>query len=206
MPDHTWSAVLITVQSILSHRDFDEWWTRTSGSPLSSPRGNSLTTPRGKSLQLHVNAAFRRTGSEADDVEHTDDTKLAVKDALTVPGKGDGQAVGNPKGIPTSIPTVPVLVEAYYMGQFTFKGIADKTGLCQVFPASLSGRRRAECDVDLHGWKAVSGRRDSSLALSAKVMLLDVLRLPLSAEPPLCINVLMPESLGHKQHVNSFFK
>lgn len=157
-------------------------------------------------MQMHVNAAFRRTGSNADDSEDSDDTKIAIKEALTAPSREHGQAVVAPKGVPTSIPTVPVQVEAYHMGQYTFKGVADKVGLCQVFPASLSGRRRAECDVDLHGWKAVSSKRTSSLALSAKVMLLDVLQLPLSAEPPLCINMVMPESLGNKQRVNSYVK
>lgn len=156
-------------------------------------------------MQMHVNAAFRRTGSNADE-EDSNDTKIAVKEALTAASQDDGQAVVSPKGMPTSIPTAPVHVEAYHMGQFTFKGVADKVGLCQVFPASLSGRRRTDCDVDLHGWKAVSGKRSSSLALSAKVMLLDVLQLPLTAEPPLCINMVMRESLGSKQRVNNYVK
>ncbi|KAL3142345.1 hypothetical protein ABBQ38_002682 [Trebouxia sp. C0009 RCD-2024] len=186
-------------------RDFDAWWSRSSESPLSSPRGNPPTTPRGKTMQMHVNAAFRRTGSNADE-EDSNDTKIAVKEALTAASQDDGQAVVSPKGMPTSIPTAPVHVEAYHMGQFTFKGVADKVGLCQVFPASLSGRRRTDCDVDLHGWKAVSGKRSSSLALSAKVMLLDVLQLPLTAEPPLCINMVMRESLGSKQRVNNYVK
>ena len=178
----------------VSCRDFDEWWSRSSGSPLTSPRGNS-----GKATQMHDNAAFRRTDSDADKVEEAD-TKLKIKDALTAAGREAGETVANFKGMPAKIPTVPVQVEAYHMGQYTFRGISEKVSLCQVFPATLSGRRRTDCDADLHGGKAVSPRKDSSLALSAKVMLLDILHLPLSAEPPLCINMVMPESSSNKQH------
>lgn len=99
------------------------------------------------------------------------------------------------------MPTVPVMVEAYHMGQFTFRGITDKVSLCQVFPASLSGRRGAYADLSAHG-KAAITKKDSSLALAARVMLPDVLHLPLSAEPPLCINMVMPGLAGGKQQVS----
>lgn len=178
--------------TIVSCRDFDDWWSRNSGSPLTSPRG-----PAPKATHMRDNEAFRRTDSTADGIEDTD-SKVTTKEAA--------EAVNCPKGISTRIPSVPVQVEAYHMGQYTFRGAPEKVSLCQVFPASLAGRRQADCDVDLHGRKAVGPRKDGLLALSAKVMLLDVLRLPLSAEPPLCINMVMPESTGGKQHVNSCFR
>ena len=184
----------------MSCRDFDEWWSRASGTPVGSPRGASPKTPH-----MYDNEAFRRTDSNADGVEDTD-PKLTVKDALAAPVKEPAEATSSPKGIPTKIPAVPVQVEAYHMGQYTFRGAPDKVSLCQVYPASLSGRRLADCDMELHGMKAVGPRKDNCLALSAKVMLLDILHLPLSAEPPLCINMLVPESLGNKQHANSYFR
>ena len=179
--------------TIMSCRDFDEWWSRTSGTPVGSPRGASPTTPR-----VYDNEAFRRTDSNADGVDDSD-TKLKIKDALAAPAKEAAEAINSPKGIPTKIPAVPVQVEAYHMGQYTFRGAPDKVSLCQVFPASLSGRRLTDCDVELRGMKAVGPRKDSSLALSAKVMLLDILHLPLSAEPPLCINMVVPEPSSNRQ-------
>lgn len=178
-------------------RDFDEWWNRTSGSPVGSPRGAIPKIPH-----TYDNEAFRRTNSIADVLEDTD-TKLKVKDALAAPAKEATEAISSPKGIPTKIPAVPVQVEAYHMGQYTLRGAPDKVSLCQVFPASLSGRRLADCDFDLHGMKAVGPKKESCLALSAKVMLLDILHLPLSAEPPLCINMVVPESSGNRQHASS---
>ena len=172
---------------IMSCRDFDEWWSRTSGTPVGSPRGASPKTPH-----VYDNEAFRRTDSNADGVEDSD-TKLKIKDVMAAPAKEAAEAVSSPKGIPSKIPAVPVQVEAYHMGQYTFRGAPDKVSLYQVFPASLSGRRLADCDVDLHGMKAVGPKKDSSLAVSSNVMLLDILHLPLSAEPPLCIDMVVPE-------------
>ena len=154
-------------------------------------------------MHLHDNAAFSRTTSNAEDGKPTDD-KAAVQNALTEPSRGAEQGTkaeegaASPKGIATRIPTVPVQVEAYHMGLFTFRGISDKVSLCQVFPASLAGRRQAYNDVSVHG-KAAYARKDSSLALAARVLLPDVLHLPLSAEPPLCINMVMPGLAGSRQ-------
>lgn len=185
-----------TSDTIMSCRDFDEWWSRTSGTPMGSPRGASPRTPH-----MYDNKAFRRTDSNGDGVEDAD-TKLKIKDTLAAPAKEAAETVSSPK----SIPAFPVQVEAYHMGQYTFRGAPDKVSLCQVFPASLSGRRLADYDVDLHGMKAVGPRKDSSMALSAKVMLLDILHLPLSAEPPLCVNMVVPEPSSDRQHVNSCFR
>ena len=167
---------------------------------MGSPRGASPKTPH-----MYDNEAFRPTDSNADGVEDID-TKLKIKDTLAATTKEAAEAISSPKGITTRIPAVQVQVEAYHMGQYTFRGAPDKVSLCQVFPASLSGRRVADCDVDLHGMKSVGPRKDSSVALSAKVMLLDILHLPLSAEPPLCINMVMPEPSSNRQHANSCFR
>lgn len=159
---------------------------------------------------MHDNAAFSRTTSNTDDGKDTD-SQPGVQNALTGPGRGAEQdtkaeeGVISPKGMATTIPTVPVHVEAYHMGQFTFRGIPDKVSLCQVFPAGLSGRRQAYNDVSVHG-KAANAKKDSSLALAAKVLLPDVLHLPLSAEPPLCINMVMPGLAGSKQQRNSHLR
>ncbi len=160
-------------------------------------------------MQLHDNAAFRRTGSEEDEVTQ-EGVKAAVKEAMAAASAEVGQAVmtditsPGPKVVPSQIPTTLVGVEVYHMGQYTYRGVSEKVQLCQVFPASLSERRQSYGDIAFHG-KAVCTKKDDSLALSLQVMLPDVLDLPLSAEPPLCINVVLPssQSLG-KQRVGTF--
>ena len=157
-------------------------------------------------MKMHENAAFSRTSSNADN----GNIKLAVRDALTAPSTDDEQVteqpadrgLGTPKGVPAKMPMAPVHVEAYLMGNCSVRGIPEKVTLCQVFPASLSGRRQAYCDVSVHG-KAANSSKGSSLALAAKVMLPDILHLPLSAEPPLCINMVVPHLLDSPQTVSN---
>ncbi len=178
-------------------RDFDEWWSKSGSSAsslCSTPHADSAT-----GMKLHDNAAFRRTGS-GEEVLQSQDSKADIKEAMAR-GSAEGEKVNSPhepvpvasQTVPTDIPTTLVAVEVYRMGLFTYKGISEKVQLCQVFPASLSERRQAYSDTAFHG-KAACSKRDDSLALSVQVKLPEVLQLPLSAEPPLCINMVLQPS------------
>lgn len=187
-------------------RDFDQWWSKSGGSSPVQSRLPSRATSA--ALNMHDNAAFRRTGSGVDDVDPSHVAKLAIKKASTgADTEGDraskpDMGSAGPKRMPTHIPTHPVGVDVYHMGQYTYRGVSDKVLLCQVFPASLSERKQEYTDSTLHG-KAVCSKKDDSLALAVRVMLPDVLHLPLSAEPPLCINMVVPSlassTLGRQQ-------
>ena len=145
---------------------------------------------------MHDNAAFRRTGS-SEEVLQSQDSKAGIVEAMAR-APAEGEKVTKPQEtaqvasqmVPKDIPTTLVTVEAYHMGQYTYKGISEKVQLCQVFPASLSERRQAYSDTAFHG-KAACLKRDDSLAMSVQVKLPEVLQLPLSAEPPLCINMVL---------------
>ena len=105
---------------------------------------------------------------------------------------------------PEEIPTTPVGVEVWHMGQHTFRGASEKIILCQGFPTSLSSRRHGYMDSCIRG-KGVCSKKDDSLGLSAQVLLPDVLHLPLSAEPPLCLNVMaarIPSSTTAGRHMS----
>ena len=186
-------------------RDFDEWWSKSGSSSLcSTPHADSAT-----GVKVHDNAAFRRTGS-GEEVLQSQDSKAGIKEAMARQS-AEGEKVSKPQEtapvasqtVPTDIPTTLVAVEVYRIGLFTYKGISEKVQLCQIFPASLSERRQAYSDTAFHG-KAVCSKRDDSLALSVQVKLPEVLQLPLSAEPPLCINmVLQPaqsSSISKQRH------
>jgi len=176
-------------------RDFDEWWSKSGSSSLcSTPHADSAT-----GMKVHDNAAFRRTGS-GEEVLQSQDSKAGIKEAMARES-AEGEKVSNPQEtapvasqtVPTDTPTTLVAVEVYRMGLFTYKGISEKVQLCQIFPTSLSERRQAYSDTAFHG-KAVCSKRDDSLALSVQVKLPEVLQLPLSAEPPLCINMVLQSS------------
>ncbi len=176
-------------------RDFDEWWSKSGSSSLcSTPHADSAT-----GMKVHDNAAFRRTGS-GEEVLQSQDSKAGIKEAMARES-AEGEKVSNPQEtapvasqtVPTDTPTTLVAVEVYRMGLFTYKGISEKVQLCQIFPTSLSERRQAYSDTAFHG-KAACSKRDDSLALSVQVKLPEVLQLPLSAEPPLCINMVLQSS------------
>jgi len=165
-------------------------------------------------VKVHDNAAFRRTGS-GEEVLQSQDSKAGIIEAMAR-ASAEGEKVNKPQEtapvasqtVPTDIPTTLVAVEVYHMGQYTYKGISEKVQLCQVFPASLSERRQAYSDTAFHG-KAACLKRDDSLALSVHVKLPEVLQLPLSAEPPLCINMVLQSSQSSsisRQRVHSHLR
>lgn len=191
-------------------RDFDEWWSKSGASSLcSTPHADSAT-----GVKMHDNAAFRRTAS-SEEVLQSQDSKAGIIGAMAR-ASAEGEKVNNlqetapvaSQAVPTDIPSTLVAVEVYRMGQYTYRGISEKVQLCQVFPASLSERRQAYSDIALHG-KAACLKRDSSLALSVQVKLPDVLQLPLSAEPPLCINMVLQSTQSSgisRQRVHSHLR
>ena len=176
-------------------RDFGEWWSKSGSHSLcSTPHADSATD-----VKVHDNAACRRTGS-GEDVLPSQDLKAGIIEA-TARAPAEGEKVNKlqetapvaSQTVSTDIPTTLVAVEVYHLGQYTYKGMSEKVQLCQVFPASLSERRQAFSDTAFHG-KAACLKRDDSLALSVQVQLPEVLQLPLSAEPPLCINMVLRSS------------
>lgn len=191
-------------------RDVDEWWSKSGSNSLcTTPHADSAT-----GVKVHDNAAFRRTGS-GEEVLQSQDSKAGTIEAMAR-ASAEGEKVNKPQEtapvasqtVPTDIPTTLVAVEVYHMGQYTYKGMSEKVQLCQVFPASLSERRQAYSDTAFHG-KAACLKRDDSLALSVQVKLPEVLQLPLSAEPPLCINMVLQSSQSSsisRQRVHSHLR
>jgi len=191
-------------------RDVDEWWSKSGSNSLcTTPHADSAT-----GVKVHDNAAFRRTGS-GEEVLQSQDSKAGTIEAMAR-ASAEGEKVNKPQEtapvasqtVLTDIPTTLVAVEVYHMGQYTYKGMSEKVQLCQVFPASLSERRQAYSDTAFHG-KAACLKRDDSLALSVQVKLPEVLQLPLSAEPPLCINMVLQSSQSSsisRQRVHSHLR
>jgi len=191
-------------------RDFDEWWSKSGSNSLcTTPHADSATV-----VKVHDNAVFRRTGS-GEEVLQSQDSKAGTIEAMAR-ASAEGEKVNKPQEtapvasqtVPTDIPTTLVAVEVYHMGQYTYKGTSEKVQICQVFPASLSERRQAYSDTAFHG-KAACLKRDDSLALSVQVKLPEVLQLPLSAEPPLCINMVLQSSQSSsisRQRVHSHLR
>lgn len=182
-------------------RDFDDWDSKSGvSSPLSPSHAESAVGEK-----LYDNPEFRRTGSEVEDGGKYQGAAASPKHALAVasaevdkvnePGMSSPM---RPKVAPTEIPTSVMGAEVYHMGQYAYKGVSEKVQLCQVFPAILSGRRHAYSDTAFHG-KAACSKRDDSLMLSVRVNLPDVLHLPLSSEPPLCLNMVVPSSKLERQ-------
>ncbi|DBA88295.1 TPA: hypothetical protein ACH3X1_016535 [Trebouxia sp. C0004] len=173
-------------------KDFDEWRNKSGSNSLCSTPHADLAT----GVKVHDNAAFIRTGS-GKEVLQSQDSKAGIIEAMAR-ASAEGEKVSKPQEtapvasqtVLTDIPSTLVAVEVYHMGQYTYKGMSEKVQLCQVFPASLSERRQGYSDTAFHG-KAVCLKRDDSLALSVQVKLPEVLQLPLSAEPPLCINMVL---------------
>ena len=101
--------------------------------------------------------------------------------------------------MPTSLPSLPVKVEVYNVGLYSYKGITAPTNVCQILPASLSERRIKQIDTAAApNSKVVCLRKDDSFHFTAQVPLPSVFHLPLAAEPPLYINIVHSDfqSLG----------
>ena len=94
-------------------------------------------------------------------------------------------------GVCGTLPSLPVKVEVYHMGQYSYKGINEPTDVCQILPASLSERRtrHQEAPVIANG-KVTCLKKDDSFHFTAQVPLPSVFHLPLAAEPPLYINIV----------------
>lgn len=93
------------------------------------------------------------------------------------------------------IPGCSVDIHVHHMGQYSFKGTADKFELCQAFPASLSERKASYLDIAANSnGKLICTHREDSMAVTVSVKLPDISQLPLAAEPPLYVNVMEPKS------------
>ena len=150
-------------------------------------------------MKVHNNEAFsRNTSGIPDSLVVMPSSKAEAEQTMQPQAVDEADAGKNGKpeagtaAPPKEIPRTPVGVEVWHMGQHTFRGSQEKVMLCQVFPTSLSNRRHAFLDACIRG-KGVCSKKDDSLGLSAQVMLPEVLHLPLSAEPPLCLNVMVPK-------------
>ena len=94
-------------------------------------------------------------------------------------------------GMPATLPSLPVKVEVYNVGQYSYKGINAATNVCQILPASLSERRNKQRDASAApNTKVVCLKKDDSFHFTAQAPLPSVFHLPLAAEPPLYINFL----------------
>ena len=108
--------------------------------------------------------------------------------------KGPTGAVFSSPGA-NEIPGCSVDIQVDHMGQYSFKGTADKFELCQAFPASLSERKASYLDIAMNSnGKLICTHKEDSMALTVSVKLPDILQLPLAAEPPLYVNVMEPKS------------
>lgn len=107
-------------------------------------------------------------------------------------------------GVGGTLPSLPVKVEVYHMGQYSFKGINEPTDVCQILPASLSERRtrQQEAPLIITNGKVTCLNKDDSFHFTAQVPLPSVFHLPLAAEPPLYINIVRSEfqSFSAKSH------
>ena len=98
-------------------------------------------------------------------------------------------------GVCGTLPSLPVKVEVYHMGQYSYKGINEPTDVCQILPASLSERRtrQQEAPAFITNGKVTCLKKDDSFHFTAQVPLPSVFHLPLAAEPPLYINIVRSE-------------
>ena len=98
-------------------------------------------------------------------------------------------------GVSGTLPSLPVKVEVYHMGQYSYKGISEPTDVCQILPASLSERRTRhhEAPPVITNGKVTCVKKDDSFHFTAQVPLPSVFHLPLAAEPPLYINIVRSE-------------
>lgn len=98
-------------------------------------------------------------------------------------------------GVCGTLPSLPVKVEVYHMGQYSYKGINEPTDVCQILPASLSERRtrQQEAPAVITNGKVTCLKKDDSFHFTAQVPLPSVFHLPLAAEPPLYINIVRSE-------------
>jgi len=95
-------------------------------------------------------------------------------------------------GVSGTLPSLPVKVEVYHMGQYSYEGINEPTDVCQILPASLSERRTRhhEAPPVISNGKVMCLKKYDNFCFTAQVPLPRDFHLPLAAEPPLYIDIV----------------
>ncbi|KAA6429091.1 MAG: hypothetical protein FRX49_01201 [Trebouxia sp. A1-2] len=143
-----------------------------------------------KKSMLYLNPTFGDTGGRGQEKISVPRLETAGKEASS----GPSDVHKSHLGACGTLPSLPVKVEVYHMGQYSYKGINVPTDVCQILPASLSERRarQQESPVITNG-KVTCLKKDDSFHFTAQVPLPSIFHLPLAAEPPLYINIVRSE-------------